>query len=200
MACPVPPPGAGHTVKLRTEVQRGRRGGAPTGRRRRRARPRMGDIVSHFAGARSTACSSAANSVSNAAHVSGPFGCSTAARATSTPVDSRRQPPRFALEPGGEIWPPSEHIGAGSTAGNRSAIARARSRSSSQGSAAANRTRTWRPPVDVATSATYRAPRRSSSWPSSAAWRPPRRRHVHDVARHQRRQYGRPGRVKVDRQ
>ena len=35
------------------------------------------------------------------AHTSGPFGCSTAARAMSTGVDSSRQPPLLCLEPGG---------------------------------------------------------------------------------------------------
>jgi hypothetical protein len=93
----------------------------------------------------SSICSSAANSVSSASHTSGPFGCSTAVLASLSGVESVRQPPRFAWDPGGEIWPPREHIGAGSTAGNRSAIARARSRSSRQGSDAANRTYTWRP-------------------------------------------------------
>jgi hypothetical protein len=48
----------------------------------------------------------------------------------------------LCLDPGGEIWPPSEDIGAGSIDGNRSAIALQRSRSSRQGSAAANKTRT----------------------------------------------------------
>jgi hypothetical protein len=67
----------------------------------------------------STCCSSAANSVSKAFHTAGLLGCSTASRATSTGVDSTRQPPLLWRAPGGDIWPPSEHIGAGSTTGKR---------------------------------------------------------------------------------
>ena len=79
-------------------------------------------------------CSSAANSSSSAAHTSGPFGCSTAALASLSGVESTRQPPDLCRAPGGLIWPPREDIGAGSITGNRSDMARARSRSSRQGS------------------------------------------------------------------
>ena len=85
-------------------------------------------------------CSSAANSSSSAAQTSGPFGRSTAALASLSGVESTRQPPDLCREPGGLIWPPREHVGAGSSTGNRSDMARARSRSSRHGRAAANRT------------------------------------------------------------
>ena len=81
-----------------------------------------------------TCCSSAANSASSAAHTSGPFGCSTAALASPSGIESTRQPPHLCRAPGGLIWPPREDIGAGSIAGNRSDMARTRSRSSRQGS------------------------------------------------------------------
>ena len=84
--------------------------------------------------------SSAANSASRAFHTSGPFGCLAAALASRSGPASARHPPDLCREPGGLIWPPGELIGATSTGGKRSAIARARSRSSRQGSGAANRT------------------------------------------------------------
>ena len=55
-------------------------------------------------------------------------------------TESTRQPPDLWREPGGEIWPPRPDIGDVSIAGKRSASALATSRSSSHGSAAANRT------------------------------------------------------------
>jgi hypothetical protein len=54
--------------------------------------------------------------------------------ASFSAIESRRQPPDLCREPGGEIWPPRDDIGAGSTAGNRSDIARVRSCSSRHGS------------------------------------------------------------------
>ena len=60
------------------------------------------------------------------------------------------------------IWPPSDDIGAVSIEGKRSASARATSRSSSQGSAAANRTKTWRPPLGETSARTW-PPQRATS-------------------------------------
>ena len=59
------------------------------------------------------------NSVSSAAHTPGPLGCSTAALASLSGVESARQLPLLCRDPGGEIWPPRDDIGAGSIAGKR---------------------------------------------------------------------------------
>ena len=129
----------GRRARARRRAERGRRGGAPTGRRCRPARPYIGsDRADRFP----TCCSSAANSSSSAAHTSGPFGCSTAALASLQ--RHREHPPPAALVAGSrrrDLPAEGRHR---RRVDSREALqhnARATSRSSSQGSAAANRTR-----------------------------------------------------------
>ena len=110
----------GRPARAQRRAGRGRRGGAPTGRRCRRARPRP-EVVTRRPdhGLKLPAARPRTRSAARPI----PPARSGAPRppwASLSGVESTRQPPHLCREPGGLIWPPREHIGAGSTAGNRS--------------------------------------------------------------------------------
>ena len=135
---------SGQHARGRRRAGHGRRGGAATGRRCRPSRPhprtwyRQGQVRS---GAARPRARPAARPIPPARS-----GSRRPPRRPPADTESSRQPPDLWREPGGLIWPPSEDIGAVSIEGKRSASALATSRSSSHGSAAANTTKTWRPP------------------------------------------------------